>query len=343
MKRWIMLFLVCVAWIGMLDVSTGLSQERKHKILIINSQDAEPYTTLKKSLLDSLEKMGYIPDKNLDVTYYSMAHYVGRSKSIWAREKDAGHGVIVVNGTMAAIAFKDRVFGDMNHNVVFCAVTDPVDVGVIDNFTDPPKANFTGVSYPIPIKKRFEFIRKVMPQAKNIGYIYADMPQSHSYKRWIENLIQNDPEFQNMKLISRKVEFIKADKGSKRMALEARQYIVELNPLVDVFLSPSDQLGTQAPYSNMVAEHGTKPLVGIAGDDVLQGWGATMTIYTSLESMANQAAVMVDRLFKGESIQNIIPEQPKDLQVAFDMKKVEKFGLKIPEELIQMAGKNVIR
>jgi putative ABC transport system substrate-binding protein len=319
-----------------------LSYAEKAKLLIVDSQETDPYKTVRESMLAELPKLGYTPDKNLAIRYYSIGNVVGQAKRIWHKEKDAGYPVIFVNGTMAVSAFKDLAFGT-EQAFVFAAVTDPVGVGVIENFTSAPKSNFTGVCYPVPVKARFNLIQQVMPKAKTIGLIYADMPQSHSYRKWIEDLLNNDPAFTDMQVIFRQVPFVKTEQGYKRMVQAAQKHVQALDSQVDVFLSPNDQMGVQKDFAEMLYATASKPLVGLGKKDVMEGWGATMTLYPSQESAGRQVAVMLKKLLDGGKVNELVPEWPAQSGVAFDLKKAAQFGLDIPAELLAKAGADVVR
>ncbi|MCX4026200.1 hypothetical protein H0A36_15320 [Endozoicomonas sp. SM1973] len=291
-------------------------------------------------MIEELSKLGYIEHKNLEMSYYSLAHYEGRAFHIWKTHKDQGYKIIFVNGTIATRAFKQLVFNKPFVNVVFGNITDPVGEGVIDDFTSPPKANFTGVSYPVKVDDRFRFIRKIMPTAKIFAIIYADMPQAHSYKRWVENML-NLQEFKDINVIFRKVKFVKSEGGHKRMASFAKEHILELNGIVDAFISSNDMMGGQKPFAEIVYKHATKPLIGLGRSDVMDSWGATASIYPSLVWGGKKAASMIKRLFEGESIKNIIPAWPAT-GIAIDLVKAKKFGLTIPHEIIEEAGDSIV-
>lgn len=332
-------------FIGILSLTlTGIqTHAATQTLLIIDSQEGEPYQTVRESMLQELAALGYTEGDNLDITRYSIGNVEGQAKRIWQKEQENRHDVVFVNGTLATVSLKDLALDDGTHTFVFGAVTDPVGVGVIDDFENPPSHNFTGVCYPVPVKERFKLIKQVMPEAKTVGLIYADMPQSHSYRNWIEILLQQDPEFQDMKVLFQTVEFVKTEQGYKRMVKLAEEHVAQLDSQVDVFLTPNDQMGIQQEFAEMVYATATKPLVGLSPNDVLQGWGATMTIYSSQVSAGKQIAAMIKKLFEGTPVKEIIPEWPQETGVAFDLKKIAQFGLTVPPELLEKAGENIVQ
>ncbi len=313
------------------------------KLLIIDSQESEPYKTVREAMLQELSHLGYTEGKNLEITRYSIGNIEGQAKRIWKKEHQNTYNGIFVNGTLATKSYKDLALDDEQYTFVFGAVTDPVGVGVIENFDDPPGHNFTGVCYPIPVKERFKLIKQIMPDAKKVGLIYADMPQSHSYRKWIESLLQNDPDFQDMEVLFRQVDFVKTEQGYKRMVKLAEKHVIELDSQVDVFLTPNDQMGIQKEFAELVYNTASKPLVGVSEKDVMEGWGATMTVYSSQVAAGQQTAVMLKKLFEGIPMKEIIPEWPAESGIAFDLKKIEQFGLTVPPELLEKAGENIVR
>jgi putative ABC transport system substrate-binding protein len=180
-----------------------------------------------------------------------------------------------------------------------------------------------------------------MPHAKRIALVYADMPQSHSYRQWVEDALTL-PEFSQLEVIFQEVEFVRSEGGHKRMAMLAREHIARMTSQVDAIMSPNDQMGVRAPFARMVMESADKPLVGLGRRDVMENWGATMAIFPSMIQSGKLAARMIKDLIEGKSIKEIIPRWPPT-GYAFDLTKAKRFGLTIPDELIQRAGEDVIR
>ncbi|MCX7934342.1 MAG: hypothetical protein N3A66_03680, partial [Planctomycetota bacterium] len=252
------------------------------------------------------------------------------------------YDVIFVGGTAATISAKNALYGTAQ-KVVFGAPTDPVGIGVIKDFPSRPPANFTGVCYPVPVKARLRFVRQLLPQAKTLGVIYADMPQSHSYNRWLKEIVATEPEFKDLNIIFQPIPLVTGEEGDKEMAQTAIKYIKELDPRVDAFLKPCDQMGTRKHFSEVVYQYATKPLIGITRDDVMANWGATATMYPSHKSIGAQAARMIKAIFAGQPLSEIMPEWPKEFGLAFDMNKVKQFKITVPIFMLEIAGPDIIK
>jgi putative tryptophan/tyrosine transport system substrate-binding protein len=342
------LFLKCLKVAIVLILVVALNNignaARTYKLLIIDSQQGFPYDGARNAMLKQLSSLGFVEKKNLQVKHFSIGNDIDKAEKILREELPKNYDVIFSNGTVVTQAAKKVALGNSQYRFVFAAVTDPVGIGVIDDFKNPPKANFTGVCYPVPVTSRLKFVQDVMPKVKTIGLIYADMPQSHSYRKWVETALQEDRALKGLRVIFRVVPLIKGDiKSQQMMAESAKKYVQELDPLVDVFLVPNDQMASAPPFAEMVYKTATKPLFGNSRPDVMEGWGTTMCMYPSEVSAGKQCAVMIKKLFSGEEIRTIIPEWPKENGIAIDLRKAKQFGIKIPIQIMEMAGNDIVR
>lgn len=313
-----------------------------HRMLILDSQSGEPYETARKATLQQLAVYGYVNNMNLFITYYSLGNDKDKGIDILKKELSTIYDIVFLNGTMAAIAAKNVVELFPHQSFVFVCVTDPVGLGLIRDFETPPLRRFTGVCYPVPVRSRLNFIRDIMPEAKTAGLIYADMPQSRSYRKWIEDYLNRHLQYTEFSIDFRTVPLITGEDGSRLMAENAKPYVLELDSKVNVFISPNDQMGVKRPFADMVYRTASKPLVGLGVKDVMEGWGATMSIYPSQESAGRQCARMIRDIFQGGNIETITPEWPKENGFAFDLRKAKRFGIKIPIEMIELAGDNIV-
>jgi putative ABC transport system substrate-binding protein len=339
-------------WLGFFLISAGASQSplragettfgKRYTMLVVDSQVSGQYQMIGEARRRYLESHGYRQGQNLDVTHYSVDNNIRTAEIILKVALKNFYDVISLNGTIPAIAAKNVAYNNPQHKFIFACVTDPVGIGIIKDFLDPPPYNFTGVSCPGDVKSRLNFIRRLMPQVKTLGFIYADMPQSHSYRQWLEDLLKNDPEFKDIFVIFRQVPLITGEEGNHLMAESARKYVMELNDKVDIFLSPNDEMGAQEYFVRMVAATATKPLVGLGRADVMAGWGATMSLYPSYTSIGEQSGRMLKEVLEGTSISEILPEGPKENGVAFDINKVKQFGITVPIDMMEMAGENIV-
>ncbi len=317
--------------------SAGFAASTSKRMLVIDSQIGDPYQTVRESMILELERLGYTEASGFSYEYYSLSHYPGAAKSLWDhRIKKQDYDLIFINGTLASKSFREIAWQSPKYIFLFATVTDPVGLGLIQDYGQPPNGNFTGVAFHVPVEDRMDFVRELIPDVKHIGLVQADMPQSHSYRAWLKAVL-DQPKWSDVTLHYRQVPFIPSDGGHKRMAQTAKKFIEELDPIVDVFLSPADQMGAQSPFAKLVDKIATKPLIGVGRHDVVDNWGATASIYPDEALSGIQAAAMADRLLRGEPIKSVLPAHAKDYGIVIDISRARKFEITISDELKQKA------
>jgi len=313
-------------------LSAGFAETAPKRLLIIDSQTTEPYVPVREALVERLAELGYGTVGNtLELKIYTMGNNPDFVRRIEAQEGDRLRewDLIVVNGTIATIAAWNQWGHDPFVKVLFVAVTDPVGIGAVKAMNEPPDANFTGVSYPVPVEERLRIIRSVFPGAKKIGYVWGDMPQSVSYNAWLAAALRK-PEFSDLELVSRKVTFVSGEFGTRRMSMTAAEMARGIDAQVDIFLTPNDQMGVLPDYNEMVCEKITKPLVGLTEAHIDGDTGAVMSVYPDTRGMGRQAAEMIAAYFGGAPFSSLAPRPPV-FNVLFSGAAAAKHGVKIPD------------
>ncbi len=321
------------------------------RLIIVDSAASEPYETARQSMMQTLSDGGYVEGDSLDVEYHAIDNDEAVGRDILATPAASTADLIVVNGTIAARAAKETLWGEGKVPMVFLSVTDPVGEELIGDFDTAPPANMTGVSFSVPIHTRFNVIKRRFPhdpaESLHIGLIHTDMPQSRDYRRLIEEAMagtvrtggQTPKTYAPLSGLTfhfREVAFVGGDNGLDAMVEAAKAHVTELDDVVDLFVSPSDILGTSRPYAQMVFETASKPLVGLGRDDVVEGWGAMGSIYPSVEDIGQQAGAMAVRLLKGTAVSEVFPETPQRTGFALDLKKTEGFGIEVDPEILKL-------
>lgn len=142
-------WLLCVS-----PLSAAPQPGRIYRLLILDSQAGSPYAEIRAALLQGLASFGYASGRNLQLTLHTAGNDETQGVALLHAEAARPPDLVYVGGTVATLAAKQVFFGS-DQPVVFAAPTDPVGIGVIDDFESQPKANFTGVCYPVPVKARF--------------------------------------------------------------------------------------------------------------------------------------------------------------------------------------------
>ena len=320
MVRWLLF-----VWFGCLTCSA--LGETTYRLLVVQAQDSEPYNSLTFHLLDSLAASGYVQGENLQVRQYSIANAEGIAKRVKRVEANKDYDAVFLSGTLAGIYFKDFIASRKDTNFVFGAITDPISVGLIQQFDVPTGTNVSGVAYPVRVEERLQFLIDAFPGLKNIGYVHGDMPQSVSYLGWLQDALAQ-PEFSHLNLITHKIPLVSGDKGTDRMILLARDKVHHLRNQVDIFLSPNDQLGVQPSYAKMIHDISGVPVVGLGSKEVIEVEVATVSIHPDLKQSAQVLAQMIITCFRGGSVGQHPPRWSKS-GVAWNPDLVERYADKI--------------
>lgn len=335
-----LLLLLNLLWPGtsMADQGSG----RTCHLLILDSQSGVPYADIRKAMLEALSDAGYRSGDNLRVTSHTIGNDVSSGVRLLNAALASPPDLVFAGGTAATIAVRDVLLGS-ELPVVFAGTTDPVGIGVIDDFNRPPKANITGVSYPVPVEARFRFIRHLMPEARHIGLIYADMPQSRSYNAWIRQLLERETLFHDLDVKFLPVPLTLGEHGDRQMAKQAAHLVHGVANEIDLFISANDQLGAREEFARLIEAETDKPLIGLVRDDVMAEWGALATVYPLHDHIGQLAAGMVSNLLNGIPVSDIPPQRPSRFGYAVNLRLAQEHGLKVPVGILQMAGKNIVR
>lgn len=204
--------------------TTDIKIVKVYKLAIIDAQEGEPYKSARENMLITLKSNGYEEGKNLQVFYESIGNDVNKGKKILKEMIGKEPDIIFANGTVITKAVKEsEYFNNPKYKFVYACVTDPVGLGVIENIGTTPIYNLTGVSYPVPIDSRLKFVKDLIPTVKRIALIHSDMPQSISYKKWVEEALKTVPELKGVEVIFKSVHLISGEDGSKKMAVIAKK------------------------------------------------------------------------------------------------------------------------
>ncbi|OGR22491.1 MAG: hypothetical protein A2277_06015 [Desulfobacterales bacterium RIFOXYA12_FULL_46_15] len=309
-------------------LSTVLSHaEEKKRLLILDSQTQEPYRTLRETVLNELSALGYRKEENLLIEYEIIANYAGRVRNILRHSKKQ-YDVIFINGTMSAMGALEFINRDVEnadaYHFIFGNVTDPVGLGLIPALGVPSHTRFTGIAYPVDVEERLRFVKQIFGKNLKVGYIYAEMPQSLAYNRWLKSALEKEA-FRDMTFFFRSVEFVKSDRGHGRMAMLAEKIVRDLDSRVDLFMSPNDQMGISGAFSQMVYRTSTKPLVGIGRDK-----GCVVSLTPDLAKTGQKLAAMIKQVFEGAKLDDLIPHSSES-SVYYDEEIGKKFNINAPE------------
>lgn len=149
------------------------------KIAVGQYIDHPGLDAVRKGFLDQMDKLGYIAGKNTQYDFQNCQGDASLTQNISNKFCDGSYDLIFSIATPISQAIKKGTA--QNHTpVVFGAITDPVSAGLV-NSLQKPGGNLTGTSDVWPYLKQLALIKKILPEAKNIGVLFNSGEANTTY------------------------------------------------------------------------------------------------------------------------------------------------------------------
>ncbi|OCG79504.1 ABC transporter substrate-binding protein [Gilliamella sp. Occ4-3] len=276
---------------------------------------------IRDGVKDELADSGYTLNKNLTVQYKSAQGSSATAAQIARQFVAAKPDVIVAIATPSAQA---AAAATKQIPIVFAGITDPIAAKLIKDW-QPAGTNITGVSDYQEIGPQIEFMKKIVPNVKSVGYIYS--PSEINSTVVLKNL-QTLLSQQNINFIAVPAQRT-ADISTAANTLKGK---------VDLIYTTTDNNVVSA-YESLVkfANENKIPLLASFPDAIERG--AVAAYGMSYYDVGRQSGKLVVRILKGEKPGSITPEIGKALRLVVNTDAAKKQGVALPPEVIQSADK----
>ena len=276
---------------------------------------------IRDGVKDELTDSGYKLNENLTVQYKSAQGSSATAAQIARQFIAAKPDVIVAIATPSAQA---SAAATKQIPVVFAGITDPVAAKLIKNW-QPTGTNITGVSDYQEIVPQIDFMKKIVPNVKSVGYIYS--PSEINSTVVLKNL-QTHLAKQNISLIAVPAQRT-ADISTAANTLKGK---------VDLIYTTTDNNVVSA-YESLVkfANENKIPLLASFPDAIERG--AVAAYGMSYYDVGRQSGKLVVRILKGEKPGNIAPELGQSLRLVINADAAKKQGVNLSTEIIESAYK----
>lgn len=208
-----------------------------------------------------------------------------------------------------------------NKNIVYSAVTDPVEAGLIEG---PDKIkNITGVNDAVSAKDQIESFLKIYPEIKTIGTIFST--NEANSKVQVEALEKSCDEL-GLKLESVGINNIN----------DIGQALSTLTGKIDAYYALTDN--TVASAGPIVAESLLKEKIpSLSAEEGQVSKGLLMSEGVDYYEHGRQAADLAIKILKGEDIKNLHAEDNKTSKKKVNGKTAEALGLDLNNENLKDA------
>jgi putative tryptophan/tyrosine transport system substrate-binding protein len=316
----IIVVIVAIAAFYSLQTSAGVDEKRV-KIYISQLVEHPALDATTKGIVQGLADAGYTKDKNLDLVIESAQGNISLANQIANKLISKDPDIVVGVATISAQTLsKYARLGKAK--LIFSSVTDPVDAGLVETMKNPGR-NTSGVSNFVPIEPQLEMFLKIKPSIKKLGFLYN--PGESNSLSLIKKLKEICPKY-GIELIT-----VSASKTS-----EVAQSAIKLSGLADAIYVSNDNTALSAFKTIVKAANKASIPVFVSDTDIVKD-GAVAALGPNQYNLGIQTAKMIVKVIKGQDMETIAAEYPKDIELFLNPKAAEQIGVVIPSELIDSA------
>ena len=281
--------------------------------------------------LDATEQglQDYLKEKGIEVTYdlQNANGDISTSSSIAQKFKDEKVDIAVGIATPTAQALANVFPPQSNVPVLFMAVTDPVDAGLVNSWEGDPTTNVCGVSDNTPVYEQIKLLVE-LTGAKTIGNVYASGEANGVV---LMNMAKDACERLGVRFVAQSI-------SNTSEVKQATQSIIDR---VDaVYIATDNAVISALPAVDEVCTRANKPLFAadpsnVPGLNCLVAWGF------NYYSIGLEAGKMIEKILSGEnagSLGSVVLSDPKQFELWFNLDTAEKLGITIPEDLLDSAA-----
>ncbi|KIC67339.1 ABC transporter substrate-binding protein [Kocuria rhizophila] len=285
-------------------VTVGISQFVEHPSL-----DAA-----REGFVEALKDGGYTEGENLTLDVQNASGDQATATNIASNFASSGDDLILGIATPSAQSLAQAV---TDKPVLFTAVTDPVDAGLVDS-AEAPGGNVTGTTDMNPVADQIKLVKQLEPGAKSVGIIYSS-GETNSQIQVDE--AKNAAEAESLKVVEKTVT------TTAEVAQAAESFDT------DAIYVPTDNkvvAGLEAVIS--AAEAKKIPLIAGEGDSVERGALATQGL--SYKDLGKQTGEMAVKILKdGAKPGEMAVESQKETKLIVNAKAAKAMGVEIPQSL----------
>ncbi len=316
-KKFAVVFTVIMAVAAVFGITgCGNSESGSDKIGVLYLIENSAFEDMKDGIVDELKANGY---DNIDVQCAQ-----GDATTLQTIAQNMADGSYKAVFTIATPATQAMVNQECDTPTFFCAVSAPVEAGVISDMDNPDK-NATGTSNAIPIEDIFEFADKLTPDIETWGFIYCtsednSVNTANSAKEYCD---ANNIPYEEVTVTN---------------SSEVQQAAETLADKVDGIFIPNDSVVQSAMTTvTEVARDNKIPVYGSSKTMVLSGAFATIAI--SDTEIGKQTAQMgLEYLKDGKALTDIPSVVVPATETVINQTTLDALGIELPEDIKSTAS-----
>ena len=285
------------------------------KIGILQQLEHGSLDSARQVFIDALADAGYVDGENLEIDYQNAQGDASNLSTMSERFVNNESDMVLAIATGAAQSIASKT---SDIPVLFTAVTDPVDAGLV-NSNENPGGNISGTNDMNPIEAQIDLITEIYPDTKTIGIVYcsgednsilqASIAKAHSESiglNWVEGTVTNSNDVQ-----------------------QVTQSIV--NKCDAIYIPTDNAYASAMTVVAGVVQESKTPVVAGAIDMVADG--GLMTLGLNYYNLGYQTGEMALRIIEdGADISTMPVESLVKYDYYFNAEMAQALGLEVPAE-----------
>ena len=289
------------------------------KIAITAIVEHPALDAVRHGALEALAAEGYKDGENLSVNFQSAQGNTATAGQIAKQFVADNPDAIIAIATPTAQAV---VSNTNTIPVIFSAVTEPVEAKRVPKL-DGSGTNVTGASDVLPLEPQLELIKELLPNVKNIGFVYSP------------GEVNSTATLKQLKEIAAPmgVTIIEAPaQKSSDIAMAAQSLVGK----VDLIYTSTDNNVINAYEAlTKVAKEGKIPLV--SSDPSVVERGAAVALGVNYHQLGVETGKISARILKGEKPGDIPVYSAKELDLLVSQTNAKEQGLEVPQSILDKA------
>lgn len=294
---------------------TGNSETENVNVGILQYMEHDSLSKAREGFVSELEEAGYVEGENLTLNYQNAQGDQANLQSM--SESLAGDNEVILS--IATPAAQSLATVTQEDPILFTAVTDPVDAGLVAE-NEAPGGNVTGTSDMVPIEEQVALLLSLAKDAETIGIIYNSSEPNSKIQA---DLAQEAIEAEGLEVKALTV----------TTTNDVQQVMTTLAQEVDAVYIPTDNtLASTMPTVGEIALEYKLPVVPGSAEMVEAGGLATYGI--NYEKLGRQTAQMALQIIENGADPAEMPVETSDtLELVVNEEVAESLGID-PESIV---------
>jgi putative ABC transport system substrate-binding protein len=309
--------------IASFSVMFASKEEMKKDVIGISKIVAHPaLDAVEQGIQDELADLGY----DFEYDLQNATGEVSTAASIANKFKSENVIIAVGIATPTAQALANTLD---EITVIYSAVTDPVDAGLVDSY-DKGGKNITGVSDMTPVREQIEMLNRIK-KIRRLGHVYTGS----------EANAMRLAEMAKEACADLGIEFVEATVTNSAEVKGATQAII--NRVDGIYVSTDNTVVSALSALTEVAMENGIPVMSADPSsaeefDVLAAWG--FDYYKMGRATGRLIAEILDGA-KPQDIPTRFMTDPSDIDLLINLDVAKKLGITFPKDIIDNASKTV--